>query len=550
MQSWLIYPLVAAAVLAVPAGLSAQGASTARGAPSGAGVASPAPREPYDVIVEGGMIIDGTGNPYYRADVGIRGGWIERVGNLAGAQAARRIDARGLVVAPGFIDPHSHAVGGLFEIPTAESYLLQGITTVVDGNDGSSPLPIGEFLDRVDRERVSPNVALYVGHGTIRREVMGTAARAPTAAELERMKQMVATAMEEGALGLSTGLAYVPGNYARTEEIIELSRVAARHGGIYISHMRDEGGRVLESVKETIRIGEEAGIPVQMTHHKIGGRKQFGQSVQSIALMREARARGVDITFDQYPYTASSTGLGFIFPKWALAEDKLAERLADPAQWERVKEGMRAFIDERFGNDPSRLQFVRCEGDPSLAGKTMADLLRQRGLPLTRDAMVEMVIELQLRGSCGVILHSYDEADVERLLQSPYGMIGSDGRLTPFGSGSPHPRAYGTYPRILGRYVRERGTITLEEAVRKMTSFPANRLGLKDRGILREGLAADIAVFDPATTTDRATFTNPHQYSEGMRYVLVNGQLVIDGGRHTGARPGRALHGRTKQEST
>jgi dihydroorotase/N-acyl-D-amino-acid deacylase len=499
------------------------------------------------VIITGGRVVDGTGLPYFHADVGIRDGRIARVGRLGGASATRRIEVAGLVVAPGFIDPHSHAVGNLFKIPTAEGYMLQGITTVVDGNDGSSPFPIGAFLDSVATMHVSPNFALFVGHGTLRRRVMGTVQREPTAAELEEMKRLVAQGMREGALGLSTGLAYIPGSYAATEEVIELSKIAAEYGGIYISHMRDEGGKLLDSVRETIRIGEEAKIPVQMTHHKVGGRKQFGQSVQSLELMREARARGVDITFDQYPYTASSTGLALIFPRWALADDRLSEHLADPQQRTRVKEGMLAFIDERFGDDPSKVQLVSCDFDTSLAGKNLAELLRAAGRPLTQSEIAELVIELQERGGCRAIFHAYDEPDVERFLQSAYGMIGSDGSLTQPGDGSPHPRAYGSYPRVLGRYVRERGVISLEEAIRKMTAFPAARLGLQDRGLIREGMAADVVIFDPERIIDRATFTDPHQYSEGVEYVLVNGELVIERGRHTGARPGRVLYGPAKR---
>jgi N-acyl-D-amino-acid deacylase len=496
-----------------------------------------------DLVLAGGRVVDGTGNPAYRADVGVRGDRIERIGDLGGVPAARRIDVSGLVVAPGFIDPHAHAVGNLFSIPTAEGYLLQGITTVVDGNDGSSPYPVAAFLDSVARHRVSPNLALFVGHGTVRRAVMGTADREPTAEELERMRRLVARGMEDGALGLSTGLAYVPGTYATTEEVVELARVAASHGGIYISHMRDEGGRVLDSVRETIRIGEEAGIPVQMTHHKVGGRKQFGQSEQSIELMRAARARGVDITFDQYPYTASSTGLTLIFPSWALAGDRLADHLGDPTARARVLEGMLAFIDERFGDDASLIQLVRCAFDPSLAGRTMADVLRDAGRPTSQAALAETIVEMQLRGGCSAIFHSFDEGDVERLLRSPYGMIGSDGSLSRPGEGSPHPRAYGTYPRVLGRYVRERGVLSLEEAIRKMTSFPATRLGLQDRGLVRAGMAADLTVFDPDRIVDRATFADPHQFPVGVEYVLVNGEPVVERGAHTGARPGRVFFG-------
>lgn len=497
----------------------------------------------FDVLITGGRVVDGTGAAWFLADVGVRGDRIAAIGELHSATATTRIDATGLTVAPGFIDPHVHARERIFTIPTAEGYLLQGLTTVVDGNDGSSPLPIAPWFDQVQATTVSPNVALFVGQGTVRESVMGTANRKATPAEIVKMQTLVAQAMREGAMGLSTGLAYVPGTFTPTDEIVALARTAREHGGIYISHMRDEGGGVLDSVKETIAIGEGAKIPVQMSHHKVGGRKQFGQSVQSLELIAAARARGVDVTFDQYPYTASQTGLSLIFPRWALADDKLNERLASAGQRREIKTGMLSFIDERFGDDPSRIQLVRCAHDPALAGTTIKDLLVAAKQPLTQSSMADMVIELQLKGGCSAIFHAYDEPDVERFMQSPFGMIGSDGSLTKPGDGAPHPRAFGTYPRVLGRYVRERKILTLEDAVRKMTSFPAARLGLGDRGVLKSGLAADITVFDAATIADKATFTDPHHYSEGVRYVLVNGQLTVEKGLHTGLRAGRVLRG-------
>jgi dihydroorotase/N-acyl-D-amino-acid deacylase len=520
-------PGVALALLLTCAAAGAQGGATQP--------------EAFDVLITGGRVVDGSGAPWFAADIGVIDRRIARIGRLAGATATTRVDATGLVVAPGFVDPHAHARERLFENPTAEGYLFQGITTVVDGNDGSSPLPLAPFLARADAARFSPNLAMFVGHGTVRERVMGTANRKATPEEIEKMRALVAEAMRDGALGLSTGLAYIPGNYAATEELIALSVTTREHGGIYVSHMRDEGGLVLDSVRETIRIGEEARIPVQISHHKVGGRRQFGQSKDSLALIAAARARGVDVTFDQYPYTASQTGLSLIFPRWSLADDGLNERLKNPKLRGEVKNGMLDFIDERFGDDPSRIQLVRCGFDPALSGKTVADLLKSAGQPLSQSATADMVIELQLKGGCSAIFHAYDEPDVERLMQSPFGMIGSDGSLTKLGDGAPHPRAFGTYPRVLGRYVRERKVLALEDAIRKMTSFPASRLGLADRGLLRPGMAADVTIFDPAAVTDRSTFTDPHHYSEGVHYVLVNGVLVVNQGAHTGARPGKAL---------
>ena len=504
----------------------------------------PTAQAPFDLVIANGRVVDGSGAPWFVGDVGIRGDRIAGIGDLRAVTAATRIDATGLVVAPGFIDPHVHARERLFALPAAEGYLLQGLTTVVDGNDGSSPLPLAAWLDQVAATTVSPNIATFVGQGTVRAAVMGTANRKATAAEIAKMQALVAQAMQDGALGLSTGLAYVPGAYTPTDEIVALATTARDHGGIYISHMRDEGGGVLESVRETIEIGDRAKIPVQISHHKVGGRKQFGQSVQSLELIAAARRRGIDVTFDQYPYTASQTGLTLIFPRWALADDKLNERLANGGTRKEIRTGMLAFIDERFGDDPTRIQLVRCGHDPALAGKTIADLLKAAGQPLTQVATADVVIDLQVKGGCSAIFHAYDEPDVERLMQSPFGMIGSDGSLTRPGDGAPHPRAFGTYPRVLGHYVRERGVLTLEDAVRKMTSFPAARLGLGDRGLLRAGLAADVTVFDPAAIADRATFTDPHHYSVGVRYVLVNGQVTVRDGVHTGVRAGRVLRGR------
>jgi N-acyl-D-amino-acid deacylase len=500
----------------------------------------------FDLILRGGRVVDGTGNPWMRADVGVRGDRIAHIGDLSEAVARRDIDASGLVVAPGFIDPHTHAVRGIFDVPTADNYLLQGVTTLTEGNDGSSPFPVGAHLARMAETGVSPNWAVFVGQGTIRGEVVGPDDREPTPDELDRMRALVAEAMEQGALGLSTGLFYVPGSFTSTEEVIELSKVAATYGGIYISHMRDEAQRLLDSVRETIRIGEEAGIPVQMTHHKAISRDMWGRSVDSLALVDAARARGIDITIDQYPYTASQTTINALVPQWAQAggRDELVARLGDPETRRRIKGEIVDRIEhDRGGGDPQNVVIGLCVWDRSLEGKNLAEILTERGIEVTLPNASDLVMDIIARGGARAIYHAMDEADVERIMQHPVTAIGSDGGVSVFGQSVPHPREYGTFARVLGRYVRERGVLTLEEAVRKMSGATAQRLGVQDRGRLREGLFADIAVFDPDRIQDRATFAEPHQYAEGMVYVLVNGTLVVDGGRHTGARPGRVLYG-------
>jgi N-acyl-D-amino-acid deacylase len=533
-------------------------------------VALPGCAPDFDLILEGGTVIDGTGSGAFAAAVGIKAGFIVEVGDLAARSATERLDVSGLVVSPGFIDPHTHSRGTIFEIPTADNFVLQGVTTLTEGNDGGSPLDLASFYDSLEAAGgTAPNFAMFVGHGTIRSEVIGSEDRPPTVDELEQMKNYVELGMIDGALGLSTGLFYLPGSFAETEEVIELSRVAAAAGGIYISHMRNEDVDVLSSVRETIRIGREAGIPVQMTHHKVGGQQNFGQSEASIALMRDARAEGIDITFDQYPYTASSTGLSAIIPRWAQEGGDFDNRLTDVATRSRIEDDIKAFIEMRFADDPSKIQLVSCgisdenefleylalEGakgreervsaafPDDMTGWTLADVLDSRRVDHTPQAIAELVIELDQAGGCSAIFHSFDESDIERFMQSEYGMIGSDGRLSHFGEASPHPRGYGTFPRVLGHYVRERGVIGLEEAVRRMTSAPADRLGFAGRGRIAEGAIADVTVFDPATVIDRATFEQPHQYPVGIPYVFVGGVAVVRAGEVTGARPGVILRG-------
>jgi N-acyl-D-amino-acid deacylase len=504
---------------------------------------------PFDILITNGKIIDGSGAPWYYADIGIKGDSIAAIGNLADAPATQRVDARGLVVAPGFIDIHSHGRRGIFSVPTAENYLREGVTTFVEGPDGSSPLPLGAFLDRVRQTPISVNYASMVGQGTIRSEVMGLVNRKATPEEIEKMKALAAQAMRDGAFGLSTGLFYVPGNFTPTEEVIELAKVVGRMGGIHISHMREEAGHVLDSVRETIRIGEEGGLPTQITHHKIIGQPNWGQSVETLRLVEEARARGVDVTIDQYPYTASSTGIAALFPQWALegGQKSTLERLSAPAERARIKAVIvQNLKTDRGAGDPKNVTIVNCNFDRTLAGKNLADLTRARGAEVTMENAAETAIELQSKGGCSAVYHAINEEDVVRIMKSPYTMIASDGDIPVFGQAAPHPRSYGTFARVLGVYVREKHVLTLEEAVRRMSGFPAERLKLWDRGQLRPGLKADLVIFDPAKVADKAEYDKPHQYSVGFRDVMVNGVFALRADAVTADRPGRVLYGPAK----
>ncbi len=500
----------------------------------------------YDILITGGQIVDGSGNPWYEADVAIIGEQIVAIGDLSTANATTRIDASGLIVAPGFIDPHTHALRGIFDVPNAESALLQGVTTLTEGNDGSSPYPIAEHYAEIAELGISPNWSVFVGQGTIRSRVIGEEDREPSAAEMEQMKAMVRQAMEEGALGISTGLFYVPGSFTSTEEVIELSREAAAYDGIYISHMREEAYQLLDSVRETIRIGEEAGIPVQMTHHKVIGVENFGASVESLRLVDEARSRGIDITIDQYPYTASQTGITALIPQWAQeggTEQMLARIDSQETRGTIKNEVVEKILYDRGGGHPRNVFISRNSWAPEMAGKNLAELTAEAGMEVTPENAAEIVFDIVRGGGATAVYHAIGPEDVDRIMQHPATAIGSDGPIGIFGEGAPHPRQYGTFARVLGHYVRERGILTLEQAVRKMSSQTAVRLGIHDRGLIAPGYFADIAIFDADTIIDRATFEDPHQYAEGMHHVLVNGQVVVRDGVHTGNRPGKILYG-------
>ena len=507
-------------------------------------VPAPAPAA-YDLLIAGGTVIDGTGAARYRADVAITGDRIAAVSRTSSpATSARRtIDATGLIVAPGFIDLHAH-IEPLLRMPDAESHVRQGVTTAVGGPDGGGPWPFAAYLDSAQSVGVGMNGAFLTGHNTIRRQVMQLADRDPTPAELDRMRGMVAQAMHEGAFGLSTGLRYLPGTFSKTDEVVALSKVAADSGGIYTSHLREEGLGVIEGVAEAIEIGRRTGITVVLTHHKVIGKPMWGQSVRTLAMVDSARRAGVDVRIDQYPYTATSTGIGVLVPTWALAggDTAFARRLADPALRDSIVRGIvELLMTDRGGGDLSRVQFSRVSWQPALEGRTLQDWVVERGLPPTPQSGAQLVIEAEQKGGASAIYHVLDEGDVERIMRHPQTMIASDGRLSRPGDGHPHPRAYGTFPRVLGRYVRERQVITLEDAIRKMTSMPAATLRLSDRGTLRAGARADVTIFDPGSVADRATFEEPHQYPVGIPYVIVNGTLAVDGGRFTGAHAGQVL---------
>ncbi len=504
----------------------------------------------FDIVITGGKIVDGSGDPWFYGDLGIQGDTIAAIGNLKSATAARRLDATGLVVAPGFIDIHTHARRGIFQDSAAQNYTRQGVTTIFEGPDGSSPLPIGKFLNQIGQLHLGPNFGTFAGQGSIREQVMGLVNRPATPDEIEKMREITRQAMLDGAFGVTTGLFYVPGNFTPTEEVVEIEKVVGAMGGMHHSHMRDEAAHILDSVRETIRIGEDGGLPTQLTHHKIIGKGNWGKSVDTLRLVEEARARGVDVTIDQYPYTASSTGTAALIPQWAQegGQKALNERLDAPEQRAKIKaEVIDRIKTDRGGGDPANVVMANCPWDKSLAGKNLAEITKDRGRAVTIENAAETALEIQHSGGCQAVYHAISEEDVERIMKYPFTMVASDGEVPQFGVAAPHPRSYGTFARVLARYVRERHTITLEDAVHKMSGLPAQRLKLYDRGLIRPGMKADLAIFDPATVADKATFEKPHQYAVGFRYVLVNGKTLVAQDELTNERSGRVLFGPAKR---
>lgn len=500
-------------------------------------------QQEYDVVIKNGMVYDGSGKAPVKTDVAINKDRIVKIGDLSSAKAKRIIDASGLAVAPGFIDLHAH-LDPLLDLPSAESAIRQGITTSLGGPDGSSPWPLGAYLDKADSIGMTMNVAFLIGHNTVRRNIMQLENRAPTNEELTAMEGQIEQGMKDGAFGISTGLKYLPGAFSNVDEVIALSKVASKYNGIYTSHLREEGIGLLEAVYEAIEIGREANIPIVLTHHKAIGTKMWGGSVKTLSMVDSARKLNIDVMMDQYPYNASYTGIGVLIPSWAMAggRDEFKKRIDNPVLKDSIKKGIvHNILYDRGGTDLNRVQFALVDWKKDLEGRTLNDWLVERKIEPTVENGAELVIEAQLNGGASCVYFAMDDADVDRIMKHPQTMIASDGRLVSPGDGHPHPRWYGTFPRVLGVYVREKGVLTLENAIQKMTLMPADRLGLSERGRIKENTFADVVVFNPETVKDKSTFQAPHQYPEGIDYVIVNGTLAVDKGKFVDARSGVVL---------
>ncbi|GAB3014680.1 amidohydrolase family protein [Niabella terrae] len=498
-----------------------------------------------DLLIKNGKIIDGTGNNWYYGDIAVSGSRILAMGPALRVDAARTIDASGLVVAPGFIDVHTHIEGDETANPTADNFIYDGVTTVVAGNCGSSNVDLGRYFSWIDSLKLSVNVASLIGHNSVRRSVMGRANRLPSAAEQQQMEALVRKAMQDGAVGMSTGLIYIPGTYAATAEITDLAKVVAGYHGVYASHMRNEGDKVSEAIAEAIGIGRQAGLPVEISHFKVSGQQNWGRSRQTLAQVIAARKEGIDVTIDQYPYTASSTSISTLLPDAILADgqDSVRARLTNPRIKKAVIDDMVRRLKKRKLKHYSYAVVAYYGADTSYNGKSIETINRLLGRKHKARAEAQTIIDIQLNGGASGVFHGMGEDDVRRIMQFPFNMFASDASIRIFNQGMPHPRGYGTNARVLGKYVREQQVLGLEEAIRRMTSLPAQKFQLKDRGLLRKGLAADIVIFDPATVSDQASFEKPHAYSKGFHYVLVNGKLTVDQERHTGARAGQPLYG-------
>jgi N-acyl-D-amino-acid deacylase len=487
--------------------------------------------------------LDGSGNPGFSGDIAIKAGRIVKIGAIPRGRAARIIDARGQVVAPGFIDVHTH-VEEIGQSPAAENFIQMGVTTVVTGNCGSSAIDISRFYRETQASQPAINVGTLIGHNSVRSFVMGSANRDPTPEELQQMKIVVEQGMKDGALGFSTGLIYIPGAYAKTEEIINLARVSARYGGIYATHMRDEGVRLSEGIEEAVRVGEQASIAVEISHFKVTSKKLWEQSSRALDLVKRARARGLRVTVDQYAYTASSTSLDVILPEWIREggrKEALQRLAAKQTRLRAVNEMKKNLADSGF-EDYSYAVVASYRRNLEFNGRSIGEITKQVRHKTGLDDQIEQIIAMYEEGGASMVYHKMSEQDVQQIMREPFTAIASDSGVRGIVEEDiPHPRGFGNNARVLGRYVRELNLITLEDAVRKMTSLPAQVFGLNDRGLLREGMAADLVIFDEKTIADRATFEQPHQYPVGISHVIVNGKIVLADGVMSVERPGEML---------
>jgi N-acyl-D-amino-acid deacylase len=498
-----------------------------------------------DILIINGKIIDGTGNSWYYGNIAVKDGKIVAIGRQINYSPTKTIDAKGLIVAPGFIDVHTHLEGDEARDPEAKSFIYDGVTTCVTGNCGSSHTDIRKYLGWVDSMKLSINVASLVGHNDVRKAVMGRANRDATPEEMQRMEAIVDKAMQDGAVGLSTGLIYIPGTYTKTPEIVALAKVASKYNGLYASHMRDEGDSVTQAIDEALTIGREGKLPVQISHFKLSGQQNWGRSKVTVPMIDAARKEGIEVTIDQYPYTASSTSISTLIPDEILADgqDSIKARLQRPEIKKYVIKSMLQRLKKRKLKHFSYAVVAYYSPDTTYNGKSIEQINLMKGRKHKAKFEAETVIDIMMGGGASAVFHGMSEEDVKRIMQYPFNMFASDATIRILNAGMPHPRGYGTNARVLGKYVREEKVISLEEAIRRMTSLPAQKFQLKDRGLLREGFAADIVIFDEKEVKDVSTFEKPHAYSKGFHFVIVNGVITVENERHLGVRAGHALYG-------
>jgi N-acyl-D-amino-acid deacylase len=498
-----------------------------------------------DILIRNGKIIDGTGNNWIYGDVAIKDGRIVAVGRQINFAASKTIDATGLIVSPGFIDVHTHLEGDELKDPNATNFILDGVTTCITGNCGSSNTDIGKYLRWIDSLKLSINVASLIGHNDVRKAVMGKANREATTGEMEEMKTLVDKAMRDGAVGFSTGLIYIPGTYTKTPEIVQLAQVAAKYNGVYATHMRDEGDSVTYAIDEALTVGREAKIPVEISHFKLSGQQNWGRSKETLPMIESARKEGIEVTIDQYPYTASSTNISTLIPDEILADnqDSVNSRLQNPQTRKYVIEHMLQRLKKRNLKHFSYAVVAYYKSDTTYNGKSIEQINTMKGNKHTKEREAEVIVDIMMHGGASAVFHGMSEEDVKRIMKYPFNMFASDASIREFGAGMPHPRGYGTNARVLAEYVRDQHVISMEEAIRRMTSLPAQKFQLRDRGLLADGFAADVVIFDENKVQDLSTYDYPHAYSTGFRYVIVNGVLTVDNEKHLGARAGRALYG-------